>query len=72
MRRAENSGAGGAAAESTKLAVALDEAIVNVSPSFPGWVHAGIKIEASARSEFLGGGPHLTNAGDTRIAQALQ
>jgi hypothetical protein len=41
-----------------------DAAMADVAAAFPGFVFVGPKVEAHACSEFQGGGPHLTAAGN--------
>jgi hypothetical protein len=55
-------------AESTKVPANLDAAIAEVASQFPGLVHVGPVIEATACSDFTGGGPHLTADGDKKLA----
>jgi len=56
------------AAESTKIPAGLDDAIAKVALANPGLVQAGPKIEATACSDFTGVGPHLTSAGNMKMA----
>jgi hypothetical protein len=42
-----------------------DAAMADVAAAFPGFVFVGPKVEAHSCSEFQGGGPHLTAAGNT-------
>ena len=41
-----------------------DAAMADVAAAFPGFVFVGPKVQAHACSEFQGGGPHLTAAGN--------
>jgi len=41
-----------------------DAALADVAAAFPGFVFVAPKVEAHACSEFQGGGPHLTTAGN--------
>jgi hypothetical protein len=41
-----------------------DAAMADVAAAFPGFVFVGPKVEAHSCSEFQGGGPHLTAAGN--------
>lgn len=41
-----------------------DAAMDEVAAAFPGFVFVGPKVEAKACSDFVGGGPHLTAAGN--------
>jgi hypothetical protein len=58
-------------AESTHIPAPLDEALVQVAAKFPGLVSVAPKFEASACSDFEGTGPHLTAAGDAKIAKLI-
>jgi hypothetical protein len=42
-----------------------DAALADVAAAFPGFVFVGPEVEAHSCSEFQGGGPHLTTAGNT-------
>jgi len=42
-----------------------------VAGAFPGFVFVGPKVQAHACSEFQGGGPHLTAAGNLANVSAL-
>jgi hypothetical protein len=41
-----------------------DAAMADVAAAFPGFVFVGPKVQAHSCSEFVGGGPHLTTAGN--------
>src|SRR6478752_6930744 len=46
-----------------------DAAMAEVAAAFPGFVFVGPKVQAHSCSEFVGGGPHLTTAGNTANVQ---
>ena len=48
-----------------------DAAMADVAAAFPGFVFVGPKVEAHACSEFQGGGPHLTAAGNMANVSVL-
>jgi hypothetical protein len=48
-----------------------DAALAEVAVAFPGFVFVGPKVEAHACSDFQGGGPHLTAAGNTANVAAF-
>ena len=48
-----------------------DAAMAEVAAAFPGFVFVGPKVQAHSCSEFVGGGPHLTTAGNMANVQPL-
>jgi hypothetical protein len=48
-----------------------DAAMADVAAAFPGFVFVGPKVQAHACSEFQGGGPHLTAAGNMANVSVL-
>ena len=48
-----------------------DAGLADVATAFPGFVFVGPKVEAHACSEFQGGGPHLTAAGNMANVSVL-
>jgi hypothetical protein len=48
-----------------------DAAMTDVAAAFPGFVFVGPKVEAHSCSEFQGGGPHLTAAGNQANVSVL-
>jgi len=48
-----------------------DAAMADVAAAFPGFVFVGPKVQAHACSEFQGGGPHLTTAGNMANVSAF-
>ena len=57
------------ATESTQIPAGLDAAMAAVAARNPGFVSVGPKVEATACSDFTGVGPHLTSAGNMKMAQ---
>ena len=59
------------AGETIAVPAAQDAAMAEVAAAFPGFVFVGPKVSAHACSEFVGGGPHLTAAGNMANVQPL-
>jgi hypothetical protein len=57
--------------ETISMPPELDGAIAAIAAKRPGLVFVGPKLEAPSCAAFSGGGPHLTPAGNTAIAQSL-
>jgi hypothetical protein len=57
------------AGETIAVPAAQDAAMAEVAAAFPGFVFVGPKVSAHSCSEFVGGGPHLTAAGNMANVQ---
>jgi pimeloyl-ACP methyl ester carboxylesterase len=60
-----------AANEYIVMPAELDAALAAVAARFPAFVYVAPKFEASSCDAFVGGGPHLTPAGNAEVAQAI-
>jgi len=58
-------------AENTHIPVALDNALAKVAETSPELVKVAPKFEVSACSDFTGVGPHLTVAGNAKMAGVI-
>lgn len=58
-------------AESTHIPAALDAALVQVAAASPALVHVAPQFAVDACSDFDGVGPHLTTAGNTKLAAKI-
>ena len=59
------------AGETIAVPAEQDAAMADVAAAFPGFVFVGPKVVAHACSEFQGGGPHLTAAGNMANVSVL-
>jgi hypothetical protein len=60
-----------AAGETIVIAPELDAAMQAVAAQFPGFVYVAPKFEVTSCTQFSGGGPHLTTAGNMAMAPTL-
>jgi hypothetical protein len=60
-----------AAEETISMPAELDGGLAAVAAKFPGLVFVAPKFEAPSCAAFVGGGPHLTPAGNAEIAKTL-
>jgi hypothetical protein len=58
-------------AESTHIPAALDAALAAVAASSPNLVHVAPQFAVDVCSDFQGTGPHLTDAGNTKLAAKI-
>jgi len=59
------------AGETIAVPTEQDAGLADVAAAFPGFVFVGPKVEAHSCSEFQGGGPHLTAAGNMANVSVL-
>lgn len=59
------------AGETISVPPEQDAAMADVAAAFPGFVFVGPKVEAQSCSDFQGGGPHLTAAGNKANVSVL-